>query len=331
MFRNGQVMELGAYHPRTPILILGFNRPTHMRRLVGQIRRISPEKVYVSIDGPRRSVLGEDKLCRQVFEEAQNLLSISSVFFMVREENLGCREAVTSGLNWFFEHESEGIIVEDDCHPSLDFYDFCQLALEKFRDIPEVAHISGNNFFPSSKRPESAVFTRYAGVWGWATWKNRWDLYDPGVLELSSEEIKSTVAGAVGSKLPAKMWSQNLTRIRQHDLDSWAFIWQFSLWRSGRLAVMPPKNLVENLGFGPGGTNTKRIPTFKTFRPRGKSLDSKRINFPPIAPSKNYDRKVTWLLHPVRGSWLRFGLRLLFSLWTVFWRRRGVNLGGRFR
>ena len=42
------------------------------------------------------------------------------------KKNYGCKEAVSRGLNWFFNYNSSGIILEDDCIPNKDFFEFCE-------------------------------------------------------------------------------------------------------------------------------------------------------------------------------------------------------------
>ena len=41
---------------------------------------------------------------------------------LFRDTHLGCRVAVSGALDWFFEHEPEGIILEDDLRARCDFF-----------------------------------------------------------------------------------------------------------------------------------------------------------------------------------------------------------------
>ena len=45
-----------------PLLIIGFNRPDHMRVLIERLREIEPRNIYVAIDGPRRDRPGEGEM-----------------------------------------------------------------------------------------------------------------------------------------------------------------------------------------------------------------------------------------------------------------------------
>jgi len=46
----------------------------------------------------------------------------SELFTLFHEENLGCKLAVSSAINWFFEQEKAGIILEDECLPDQTFF-----------------------------------------------------------------------------------------------------------------------------------------------------------------------------------------------------------------
>ena len=40
-------------------------------------------------------------------------------------KNLGCRNSVRKGIDWFFKYNYFGIILEDDCLPNKSFFEFC--------------------------------------------------------------------------------------------------------------------------------------------------------------------------------------------------------------
>ena len=85
-----------------------------------------------------------------------------------------------SAITWFFEHETEGIILEDDCLPGPDFFRYCAVLLEKYRDDKRIMQIGGNSLIAEHHRDHeySYFFSNHNNIWGWATWKRAWDLYD---------------------------------------------------------------------------------------------------------------------------------------------------------
>ena len=126
-----------------PILLLTYNRPELLERVFEQVAKIRPEKIYVVCDGPKND---EDAL---KIERSREFLSLKSREFTIiqlnRNENLGCRESVSSGISWFFDQEEMGIILEDDCLPSESFFNYCAELLNRYKNDERLYSISGFN------------------------------------------------------------------------------------------------------------------------------------------------------------------------------------------
>src|SRR4051812_20096201 len=103
---------------RSPVLLLVFNRPEPTRRVMDAIRAARPTRLYVAADGARAGRAGEAERCDEVRTIASAVDWPCDVRTLFRESNLGCKRAVSGGISWFFEHEAEGIILEDDVVPS---------------------------------------------------------------------------------------------------------------------------------------------------------------------------------------------------------------------
>ena len=142
--------DMGIFIPNTsfstPVLFLIFNRPETTQQVFSAIRKAKPPYLYVAANGPRPEFVDEEKHCELAREFATNVDWDCEVKTLFRENNLGCRLAVSSAIDWFFEQEPEGIILEDDCLPDQSFFFFCQELLEHFRDDPRIMHVGGTNF-----------------------------------------------------------------------------------------------------------------------------------------------------------------------------------------
>lgn len=164
---------------KSAVLFLVFNRPEPTARVFEAIRYARPPRLYVAADGPRVQREGEGELVRRVRQIATTVDWPCSVYTLFREHNLGCKRAVSEAISWFFENEEQGIILEDDCLPNPDFFSFCDVLLERYKDDPRVWMITGNNFQDGQKRGNgSYYFSRYSHIWGWATWRRAWRCYD---------------------------------------------------------------------------------------------------------------------------------------------------------
>ena len=160
-----------------------FNRPDTTAQVFETIRQAKPARLYVAADGARKEKDGELERVAMVREIATTVDWPCEVKTLFQDKNLGCKNAVSSAISWFFEHEEQGIILEDDCLPSADFFDFCENNLEKYRSDTRIMMIAGTNYLPSENLRVPFFFSEHFIIWGWATWRRAWQLYD---LEMSS-------------------------------------------------------------------------------------------------------------------------------------------------
>jgi hypothetical protein len=243
---------------RNPVLFLVFNRPDTTAQVFEAIRRAQPPRLYVAADGPRPTRAGEHERCAAVRRVATAVDWPCELVTLLRDENLGCKRAVSSAISWFFEREAEGIVLEDDCLPDPTFFGYCDELLDRYRHDTRVMCISGDNFISSDWMPqESYYFSRYFHIWGWATWRRAWAFYDVDMKHWR----ESGDTGVVQQRLPgepraAAHWRESFDRVSRGQIDTWDYQWTYACWRQGGLSCMPASNLVSNIGFGEGATHT---------------------------------------------------------------------------
>ncbi len=242
---------------RTPVLFLVFNRPDTTLRVFQTIRAMRPARLFVAADGPRHNNPDEKIKCDRVRDIASAVDWDCEVHTLFRNENLGCRKAVSSGIDWFFKHVSRGIILEDDCLPSHSFYLFCQELLEKYVDNKKIMHISG--FTPHHGRrygTGSYYFSRYNLIWGWATWKRAWKHYDDNIDNFQQTLRNGTMKKLFRNRKERYYFTRRFTDTFHGDIDSWAYIWLYSRSLHGGFAIHPNTNLIRNIGFSKDATHT---------------------------------------------------------------------------
>lgn len=241
----------------TPILFLVFNRPDTTKQVFQRIRDARPPRLYIAADGPRKGREGEGQKCEQVREITTNIDWDCEVKTLFRNENLGCKKSVSGGIDWFFDNEEVGIILEDDCIPNDSFFRFCEVLLSKYKDEENVMSISGNNFQPKQRTEDSYYFSKYMHCWGWATWRRAWKNFDLEMQDWPKLKNELILADLFSSKHAENYWSNIFDRVYDGKIDSWAYIWQYSIWKEDGLNILPEKNLVSNIGFGEEATHTK--------------------------------------------------------------------------
>jgi len=245
----------------SPVLFVIFNRPETTKLVFEAIRKAQPAKLYIAADGPRKNVPDDVKNCaeaRKIVEQVDWDCKVETLF---RSENLNCGVGPSSAFTWFFEHEEEGIILEDDCLPSQSFFWFCQELLKRYRHDSRVMHIGGNNFLNGWQKDTdySYYFSRSGYIWGWATWKRSWKKFD---FEIKNyKEAKRSGFFRYYFLNPVekiyRLRKLNKTVRRNGSVDWWDYQWDFARYINSGLAIVPNKNLVKNLGFGKSATHTR--------------------------------------------------------------------------
>jgi hypothetical protein len=253
---------------KSALLFLVFNRPEPTRRVFEAIRMARPPRLYLAADGPRPDREGEVERCHAVRSIASAVDWPCEVFTLFREQNLGCRRAVSGAITWFFEQEAEGIILEDDCLPAPDFFRFCDAALATWRDEPRVMHVGGHVLL-DGPGPQDALLSRLVPIWGWATWRRAWRQFDSEMRSLHRLR-----------ELPLRDWYGSqcgnvrnaIERIHFDQVDAWGARWVLTVMANDGLSVLPRINLISNIGFGPTATHTT-VDSHVANRPVGRLSD----------------------------------------------------------
>ncbi len=237
------------------LLFLVFNRPDTTRKVFNAIRDAKPPRLYIAADGHRPDCVGEDMLCDEVRKIATSVDWACEVKTLFRDRNLGCKKGVSSGINWFFQHEEQGIILEDDVLPHPDFFSYCDNLLLRYKYDLRVMMLCGFNPDGANIESDNYFFSENPSVWGWATWRSRWKLYDLDLKNWPSESFDNYLKTKFS--LPVYTYYKkafNLTK--KGIINSWDYQWTYCMLSNYSLAIKPSANLVMNIGTE--GTHSKR-------------------------------------------------------------------------
>ncbi|MFH2069165.1 MAG: hypothetical protein ABII89_06875 [Candidatus Omnitrophota bacterium] len=241
---------------KTAVLFLVFNRPDATRLVFAEIRKARPEKLYIAADGPRKDRAGEFENCRAAREVVGQIDWECEVHTLFREENLGCRMAVSSAIDWFFQDVEEGIILEDDCLPNQSFFLFCRELLVKYRNDTRIMHIGGVNFqFGCVRGDGSYYFSGYSHIWGWATWRRAWVYYDVKMKMWPRFREQNQIANLLKDRSTQRYWLKYFQAAYEGKIDTWDYQWMLAVWSQNGLTILPSVNLVSNIGFGKGAAH----------------------------------------------------------------------------
>ncbi len=233
----------------TPVLFLIFNRPETTKKVFSQIKKVRPRYLFIAADGPRENIPGEIELCARTRDIVNQIDWNCEVKLLLREKNLGCKEAISSAINWFFSFAEEGIILEDDCLPDASFFYYCQNLLEYYRTDTRIMMISGMNYLIDSRNSdESYFFSKYYPIWGWATWKRAWNLYDLKMSRWNEVKKRELLKGFYCNNEIITHFERMFDLAHDNKIDTWDIQWVYSCILQNALAIIPGTNLISNIG-----------------------------------------------------------------------------------
>lgn len=262
-----------------PLLFILFNRPQHARQVLNRVRQIRPATLFVAVDGPRANRPDDQANVQQCIALLNEIDWPCTVTKLIHEQNLGCKRAVSCAIDWFFEHVETGIILEDDCLPDTSFFDFCRVLLHRYADEPKVMHIGGANLYGKHTwSTNTYFFSIIPHIWGWATWRRAWKLYDVAMGDYPQFKRSKELEKRVTHVPSIKYWQSALDGTYSGTIDTWDYQWVYTIWKNQGLCIIPNQNLITNIGFD--GTATHTVAESDMANLPTVSIDYRQIKHP---------------------------------------------------
>ena len=297
---------------KTAVALILFRRPEETAMVFERIREARPEKLLVIADGPRPGNAEDERECERARAVVDGVDWPCEVMRNFADENLGLKRRIPSGLDWVFEQVEEAIILEDDCLPHPSFFPYCEELLERYRDDERVIHISGSQLLPEPPKEWSYHFSRGPAIWGWATWRRAWRLFDVELTDwhaMTRRQRKARLREMFEEPAEQRHWGFVWDSSRE--IDNWDAQWSYAALSRGLLAIHPNRNMISNIGFGDEATNATADPLGIAARPlQGISFP---LEHPPeVVRNVEADRLASHLFRRPRFEWLhRAGYRVL--------------------
>lgn len=240
-----------------------FKRLNTAQKVFEKLRAAKPPRLYLVSDGARDYVAGEKEKVEAVRDFVEK--SIDWDCEVIRDYapvNMGCGRRISSGISRVFEAEEEAIILEDDCVPDDTFFRYCQEMLEYYRDDNRILMIGGTNPIAQMYSTEhDYLFSHVPFMWGWATWRRAWRLYDYNIASWSSNRKNPLIRQAIPVRKAYWFYSAEFDSVymgRRNDI--WDYQFMYIGIINGMLGILPAKSLVQNVGFIEEATHTEEVP-----------------------------------------------------------------------
>jgi len=127
-------------------------------------------------------------------------------------------------------------------------------ALTTYQDEQKVISIGAFNFFATDNTVPHTFFIPIPDCWGWATWKDRWELFEPNAQLLLNRLREKGLVKKFNLNGAFDFESMLIDQI-QGNISSWAIRWQAVAYLHDKLTLYPRYSVTKNIGFGDGGTH----------------------------------------------------------------------------
>ena len=195
---------------------------------------------------------------------------------------MGCDPSEYLSQRWAFSMAERVIVLEDDDVPSQSFFTFCREMLERYADDERVTMIAGfNTDEVTTDTSYDYFFTSVFSIWGWASWRRVVERWDETYGFANDPEAMADIAGIARQRRYRKSM---LPMFRRHAASGKAYyetiFWSSMILNSG-LAIMPAKNLVNNIGLTADSTHfTATLQTMPRGLRRQFTMKRFELDFP---------------------------------------------------
>lgn len=337
-------MEKKPYCVDVAVLLLFFNRSDTFRQVFDAVRQARPSKLFLYQDGARGEKDMEGVMeCRSIASD-ENIDWECEVFRMYQDKNYGCDPSEYISQKWAFSIVDKCIVLEDDDVPSQSFFLFCKEMLDRYEHDERISMIAGFNADEVSPGiPYDYFFTSTFSIWGWASWRRVIDRWDGQYTFLDDDFNMRQLAALIKQRGYRKDIIPMCRRHRATGKEYYESIfWTTMLFGSG-LAVMPTKNMVNNVGLTTNSTHftsdlrttPKRIRAMFTMNRYDVSFPLKHPKY--VIDNVEYQERL-YLRNAWNHPWRKvcYSVEELFlnlrygqfrNIYTAFVRRLKKNLG----
>ena len=132
--------------------------------------------------------------------------------------------------------------------------------------------ISGTNYLGEKIISNKYIYSEHFLIWGWATWKRAWDLYDVDMKKWKEESVKLELKERYSNR-EFKFLSNRFDSFFKNYSDTWDIQWYFNCIYNKGLSIIPEANLVSNIGVQ--GTHSNEY--YKTLFLKYGEMDTSKL------------------------------------------------------
>ena len=234
----------------TPVLFVTFVRPDYARQTWEGIKATKPKTLYFYSNKGRAEKEGEVERNNEIRSYINEIDWDCDLHIFFREECVNVYDSLRGAIDWLFDNEERGIILEEDCVPTKAFFSFVDQMIEKFKEDKRVWCISGDNIIKQNPSGYDYMFSHLHAMYGWASWRDRWRMVDWEHLYIKETIDEHIYYRLFKSKEQAKAKEKALSNMEDmlYRTKCWDYIFGLCMDQYHALTVQPKEHLVKNIG-----------------------------------------------------------------------------------
>jgi hypothetical protein len=231
-----------------PALILGYSRPLGIQELLTSLIGSGVDTIYISIDGVKNSERNDShQEIKKIVASFRIKEPGVQIALRLGNKNYGAGIAVVSGIDWFFKNENVGMILEDDLRISKSLPSYFDYLITSRNILSEFSIITGTNYANNNSQ---FSFSTYPIIWGWATSSSNWKLMRADMISPQRFQARNLFSAS------KSFWLLGKLRALSGEIDAWDVPLAGEFHFLKRKCLIPPVNLVKNIGFDNSATHT---------------------------------------------------------------------------
>jgi len=229
-----------------PICLFVFNRLEHTTLTIQSLKNnilASDSDLYIFSDAPKIDM--PTKSTDEVRAYIKTISGFKSISIIERNTNFGLSKSIIDGVSYVLDRSKKIIVLEDDMVTSSFFLKFMNEGLDFYENESLVASIHGHSL--PGNYGSSTFFLRGADCWGWATWEDRWSMFESNGEKLYESLSNKKLLKEFNYNSPGLFSGMLLDQIKGNN-DSWAIRWHASVFLEKKLTLNPEFSLLKNIG-----------------------------------------------------------------------------------
>ena len=234
----------------TPVLFVTFVRPDYARQTWEGIKATKPKTLYFYSNKGRAEKEGEVERNNEIRSYINEIDWDCDLHIFFREECVNVYDSLRGAIDWLFDNEERGIILEEDCVPTKAFFSFVDQMIEKFKEDKRVWCISGDNIIKQNPSGYDYMFSHLHAMYGWASWRDRWRMVNWDHLYIKETIDEHIYYRLFKTKEQAKAKEKALSNMEYmlYRTKCWDYIFGLCMDQYHALTVQPKEHLVKNIG-----------------------------------------------------------------------------------